>query len=279
VGTNGSRELTENQLSVQSACHHIGIENGERKMPPPKDPEKFELWRKRQQESQKKSAKIGILSSCFKPKVEKICPICQNTFWIKPSHADQICCSVKCMGVRKSQTDVSENNNFFGRTHTPEVVEILRQSQIDRPQSESTRKKRSDSLKKVIHTKEWKDNQSASLKGREITWTDKISAAHQGVPLDEWEGYTTPLYRKIRTSQEYYDWRLAVFERDGFCDWFSGVESKGNLNAHHIVPFAQILDQHNITTFEEALKCEELWDINNGVTMIDTNHAAYHQMW
>jgi hypothetical protein len=28
-----------------------------------------------------------------------------------------------------------------------------------------------------------------------------------------------------------------------------------------------------------AEKCEELWDINNGVTMLKKSHKAYHNMW
>lgn len=37
-------------------------------------------------------------------------------------------------------------------------------------------------LKQVPHTKEWRENQSKSLKGREITWADKIGKAMVGKP-------------------------------------------------------------------------------------------------
>ena len=41
-------------------------------------------------------------------------------------------------------------------------------------------------LKQIPHTKEWTDNQSKSLKGRKITWGDKISEKRSGykVPLE-----------------------------------------------------------------------------------------------
>lgn len=104
----------------------------------------------------------------------------------------------------------------------------------------------------------------------------KISATRQGIPLEEWERFITPLYLKIRNSLEYYNWRLAVFQRDNFCDCFSGIKGNGNLNAHHIIPFTQLLTENKIKSFEQAISCKELWDINNGVTMLKTTHVAYH---
>jgi hypothetical protein len=175
-------------------------------------------------------------------------------------------------------------------------------------------------LKQVPHTKEWTQNQSKSLKGREIKWGDKISKSRKGykVPLDvrenrsefskgvknpffgkqhkletrkqisishqkisedEWDGFTKPLYIQIRNSQKHMNWSQAIFQRDNYCDWFSGVEGNGNLNAHHIVRFKDLFEQNNIQSYEQAMECEALWDIKNGVTMIDTNHSAYHSMW
>ena len=44
-------------------------------------------------------------------------------------------------------------------------------------------------------------------------------------------------------------------------------ERGGNLNVDHIVPFSVIFHKNIISSLEEALSCEELWNINNGRTL------------
>lgn len=51
-----------------------------------------------------------------------------------------------------------------------------------------------------------------------------------------WRGGITPLHRKLRNSEQYKEWRKAVFERDGYtCVWCG--QKGGKLNADHIKPF------------------------------------------
>lgn len=52
-----------------------------------------------------------------------------------------------------------------------------------------------------------------------------------------WKGGITPINAQIRTSKEYKDWRLAVFERDNYTCQDCG--SRGvTLHADHVKPFA-----------------------------------------
>jgi len=52
-----------------------------------------------------------------------------------------------------------------------------------------------------------------------------------------WRGGITPEHQRIRASEEYKQWRKAVFERDNFtCVWCG--QHGGTLNADHIKPFA-----------------------------------------
>ena len=66
---------------------------------------------------------------------------------------------------------------------------------------------------------------------------------------------------KIRNSEEYRQWRIAVFERDRYTCQVCGQVGR-NLNAHHIRPFA---------------KYPELrLDLNNGITLCKRCHDLVH---
>ena len=44
-------------------------------------------------------------------------------------------------------------------------------------------------------------------------------------------------------------------------------------NAHHIKTRSSIVKKFNIKTIKQALKCSELWDINNGITLCKKCHS------
>lgn len=81
----------------------------------------------------------------------------------------------------------------------------------------------------------------------------------------------TPLRILIRMSPFYKKWRSGVFSRDKWT--CQTCQLRGCiLEAHHIKPFVKILKEYNIKTVEDALKCEELWNLNNGVTLCKGCH-------
>lgn len=86
-----------------------------------------------------------------------------------------------------------------------------------------------------------------------------------------WQGGRTSLTRKIRNCFEYKLWRNSVFKRDNYtCTWCGIKSSKGVkviLNADHIKQFSVLIKENGIMTFEEAVNCSNLWDINNGRTL------------
>lgn len=53
-----------------------------------------------------------------------------------------------------------------------------------------------------------------------------------------WKGGISPEYHIIRTSNEYKEWRLAVYKRDNFTCVWCGNNKSGQLTADHIKPFA-----------------------------------------
>lgn len=86
-----------------------------------------------------------------------------------------------------------------------------------------------------------------------------------------WKGGITPLRNEIRNCRKYKQWRSDVFQRDNWICQTCG-ERGNRLIGHHIVDFSDIMERNEIITYEQALRCEEFWDINNGVTLCKECH-------
>ena len=101
---------------------------------------------------------------------------------------------------------------------------------------------------------------------------NKMSKAKRGDKCHTWKGGITPLTKRIRVSFEYRLWRSDVYHRDKFTCQECGGNKSGSLIVHHIKQFAQIFMENDIKTFEQAIQCEEFWDINNGLTLCNKCH-------
>lgn len=100
--------------------------------------------------------------------------------------------------------------------------------------------------------KRWADPEEKSMQSKRRTGK-RVGADHPN-----WKGGITPENVKLRNSNEYKDWRLAVFARDGYACVSCGDSRGGNLQADHIKPFA----------YFPALR----FDINNGRTLCKDCH-------
>ncbi len=92
-----------------------------------------------------------------------------------------------------------------------------------------------------------------------------------------WKDGITPLIQLIRNCFKYRQWRSDVFTRDNFTCVLCGVRSgKGKpvyLEAdHYPKKFSTIFHEYKIKTLQEALDCEEFWNINNGRTLCRKCH-------
>lgn len=109
----------------------------------------------------------------------------------------------------------------------------------------------------------------------------KMRVAHEGSKSHLWRGGITKVSAKIRGSYHYRQWRSDVFTRDNFTCQDCG-QIGGKLNADHIKPFATIIRENDIVSFEQAVTCVELWNINNGRTLCfgcHKNTESYLNRW
>lgn len=86
-----------------------------------------------------------------------------------------------------------------------------------------------------------------------------------------WLGGITPLRMQIHHMKEYSEWRRLCFVRDEYRCIFCGYTGN-KLEVDHIKPFSYIRYKNNIKSVDDARKCDELWDTNNGRTLCRDCH-------
>ena len=163
---------------------------------------------------------------------------------------------------KKISLALKGNRNALGHRKSEKVKDILRKASrgnkncLGRKASIKTRKKMSKAQKGKKRTLKWKLFMSEAMRG------DKCY---------NWKGGITEINNTIRSCFKYRQWRSDVFTRDNFTCQRCGKRGV-KLNAHHIKAFSSILKENNIKTFEQAMDCEELWNINNGLTLCSECH-------
>lgn len=171
----------------------------------------------------------------------------KGTFPIKPF------LGIERLGKKNSEYQKSKARlTWLGKKFSKEHKDKLRKAKIGKKLTEEHKKKISNSNKGKKHLEETRK---------------KISLGHKGKNSYLWKGGITSLRGQIYNSFKYRQWRSDVFTRDDFtCQW---CRKRGNKIAadHYLKSFAQILEEYKIKTLEQALECEELWNINNGRTL------------
>jgi 5-methylcytosine-specific restriction endonuclease McrA len=87
----------------------------------------------------------------------------------------------------------------------------------------------------------------------------------------------SPLLKlKIRNTTKYLNWRLSILKRDNFtckiCHTSVKEKKSLRLEVHHAEAFDDICKENSISGVEQALGCEELWSISNGISLCYTCH-------
>lgn len=151
--------------------------------------------------------------------------------------------------------------------------------------SAETKERIKNTLRGRIFSDEWKDKLSQAATGRildvevrmkisqslegkhpSVETRLKLSNSRMGPKNPNWNGGTSSLYQLIRGQAIYKLWTKSVFIRDRFQCQDCG-KIGGELNAHHLYSFAQLLEDNQIISVGQAIRTEELWDIALGVTL------------
>jgi len=129
------------------------------------------------------------------------------------------------------------------------------------------------------HSIETKNKMSNSNKTK-LLWQNKdycetMSKSHRdkmiGKDNPAYIDGRTPLVIKVRHCWKYRLWITSIFKRDNYI--CQDCETRGGkLEAHHVKAFSKIWTDNKITNYKEALKCEELWDLDNGLTLCKECH-------
>jgi len=93
---------------------------------------------------------------------------------------------------------------------------------------------------------------------------------HRLINYKNLENLITPLLKRIRASSKMVEWKSQIRGRDNWTCRRCG--QKGWMIAHHIKQFSIIMKEYYIKTLEEALSCDGLWDLNNGITYCKDCH-------
>ncbi len=92
-----------------------------------------------------------------------------------------------------------------------------------------------------------------------------------------WKGGISSLQKLFYHCFKYRQWRSDIFTRDDFtCQNCNG--RGGLLEPHHIKRVTIIIKEYKIKTLEQALACEELWNVNNGITLCKKCHRLKHNL-
>lgn len=108
--------------------------------------------------------------------------------------------------TEEARNNIKKNNAkyWFGKKRSKETCEKISKAKKGRKLSAETRKKMSKARMGEKNPFYGKKHSKETL--------EKISGENNC----NWKGGVTPLYKKIRKSREYKEWRKAVFERDDY---------------------------------------------------------------
>lgn len=143
------------------------------------------------------------------------------------------------------------------------------------------RKKLSKSLKgkNIGNTNGFKKGQIPWNKGKMKSIDLRIKQSLKLTGEKVFNGFKSLLNKRIRNHPKFIEWRNKVFEKNKYICQNENCECCNNeqgvkLNAHHIIFLNELIKNNNIKTLESSIKCDSLWDIDNGITFCEKYHLS-----
>ena len=139
------------------------------------------------------------------------------------------------------------------------------------------RQKGTNSLTGIPKSEESKHKRAVSMARWCVDNPDKVKARADktyGENHYNWKGGSSKLNKAIRLLTENRKWMDGVKERDGKCLECGATE---DLEAHHKIGLAVLIEKYGIETREQARECKELWDLDNGKTLCQKCHYDEHE--
>lgn len=199
------------------------------------------------------------------------CIICRKDFEIPNWRPNAICCSRSCQ----------ISFIWKGRKHKQETKEKMRKSPIWKRLDEfkelyysgKTCKEISkisgeneNTIKTIFRKIGMKMRPTTRRKGSENSCKGKPRFKTRGENNPRWKNGITSLNQQIRHCIEMKNWKQKIRERDNYT-CLCGQKGGNNEVDHYPKKFSQILKDNNIKSLEDAQKCDELWNLDNGRTL------------
>lgn len=174
------------------------------------------------------------------------CKLCSNDFYVSHSKIKEgkgIYCSIKCSNI-----GANGRRNSIKTEFKKGACSLMK----GKKHSEYTKAK----MRLIKLGKKWTKIQREKI----------MKKLRYGKNNNLWKGGICPLNKAIRKLPKYKRWRSDIFERDNWT--CKTCQDRGcYLEAHHIKPFSEIVEENNIKTLEDAIKCKDLWNTDNGTTL------------
>jgi len=220
-------------------------------------------------------------------RLKRKCKMCGKEFWVTPSrikNGDVNHCSQKCYRLSRQReltcqqcgkvfvAYIYRNRKFCSHSCAGKSIRGKNNSNWQGGKIE----RKCQQCGKVFWTKQ---NGAKDGYGRfcsRVCYGKGQRRERKGSNNPNWKGGIALMQNQIRNCPKYNQWRADVFERDNWTCLVCGKTGK-SIEAHHIKPFALIIQENNIQTFEQAMECEELWNVDNGVTLCVEDHNLTHK--
>src|SRR3990167_845768 len=88
------------------------------------------------------------------------------------------------------------------------------------------------------------------------------------------ENKLSPLRKVIRNSEKYRQHKVEILKRDKYKCVICGKGSVYLELDHYPKGFSELLKENNITSIEEAILCEKLWELDNGRSLCQSCHET-----